>query len=57
MVQMMKTFAHTVKSKTLFSIYIPSLNATTLKPAFYDKVVDWFNAKFNCDFSPTPLET
>ena len=24
--------------------------------AFYVKVVDWFNAKFNCDFSPTPLE-
>ena len=25
--------------------------------AFYVKVVDWFNAKLNCSFSPTPLET
>ena len=24
--------------------------------AFYVKVVDWFKAKFNCCFSPTPLE-
>ena len=23
---------------------------------FYDKVVDWFNAKFNCAFSPTSHE-
>ena len=24
--------------------------------SFYVKVVDWFNAKFNCAFSPTPHE-
>ena len=24
--------------------------------AFYVNVVDWFNAKFKCDFSPPPLE-
>jgi len=25
--------------------------------AFFVKVVDWFNLKLNCGFSPTPLET
>ena len=51
---MMKTDAHTVKSQTLFSIL--SLNATTLKLFMLKLLIGWFNAKFNCAFSPTSHE-
>ena len=51
---MMKIIVHTVKSQALFSIL--SLNATGYTQTFYVKVVDWFNAKFNCAFSPTSHE-
>ena len=51
---MMKTVARTVKSQTLFSIL--SLNATTPNLSMF-KLLNLFDAKFNCAFSPTPLET
>ena len=51
---MMKIIVHTVKSQTLFSIL--SLNATTLKLFMLKLLIAWFNAKFNCSFSPTSHE-
>jgi len=41
--------------KELDSIFHPFLQWHYTQ-AFYAKVVDWFNAKFNCFFSNVPLK-
>ena len=50
---MMKTDVHTVKSPGFILHTFVECHYTQ---TFYLKVVDWFNAKLNCTFSPTSHE-